>query len=76
MKSFRYVSGPDEDLISRIPYGRLLCHNKVHIDDPYQRHGERGFRVFTIDDESDGGEVEGCPCGWRPDLRDHFVERR
>lgn len=50
--------------------GEALAHNTViHTRD--MLHGANGFRWFSI---MQGGGWEKCPCGWRPDLGEHYAD--
>jgi hypothetical protein len=49
-----------------VPPGKVLVHNHIQ---PARRAGTRGFR-YWLADPSD--KVERCPCGWAPELGEHY----
>jgi hypothetical protein len=56
-----------------IPTGKILVHNGVvptKGDPKHWRSGQSGFR-FWFDSPSANYEV--CPCGWAPNLPEHYI---
>jgi hypothetical protein len=48
----------------KIPDGRVLCHNPVKAYAVDQRHGDKGFRVFTFAAGKKPANFVKCHCGW------------
>jgi hypothetical protein len=49
-----------------IPAGQVVVHNSVR---PTRRLGSRGFRAWLA---SRAASLEPCPCGWAPELGEHY----
>jgi hypothetical protein len=49
--------------------GEVLAHNHV-LHTRWMPHGEKRFRWFSI---IPGPGWKKCPCGWRPDLGEHYA---
>jgi hypothetical protein len=49
-----------------LPAGQVIVHNRVK---PRRRIGAGGFRIWmqAIEDK-----IEPCPCGWAPELGEHY----
>lgn len=55
----------------RLRAGEILVHNHVaHLADTSS--GVNGFRYFVCD-ASPGHGWALCPCGWRPNLGEHYA---
>jgi hypothetical protein len=52
-----------------VPADKVLVHNQVRATG---RLGLRGFRVWLS--SPDPAKLEVCPCGWAPELGQHFRE--
>lgn len=51
--------------------GRVLVHNGVY--PVARRPGVRGSRCWT---QAPDDRLETCPCGWAPELGEHYRVRR
>jgi hypothetical protein len=51
----------------RPPEGKVLVHNQVY--PVARRSGCRGSRWWVQDP---GERMERCPCGWAPELGEHY----
>jgi len=50
--------------------GLILIHDPIS---PTRRTSNRGFRIWATDQANTS--VERCPCGWAPELGQHYRER-
>ena len=59
------------DYLSRIPkavpVGKILVHNDIW--PPVRRIGTKGFRIWFA---TPSDRFEKCPCGWAPELPEHY----
>ena len=50
-----------------VPAGKILVHNDIW---PPVRHlGTKGFRIWFA---TPSDRFEKCPCGWAPELPEHY----
>lgn len=80
MRTVRYITGiPRKPL----PPGHVVVHNHVRPTHPIGTHGFRAWIAAPDDDERiaayargrDPYEAERCPCGWAPELAEHYRVR-
>ena len=56
-----------------VPENRIIVHNHVM---PQRELGTEGFRAWLADRNATEYQVEVCPCGWAPHLREHYRVKR
>ena len=59
------------DIPETIPAKFVLVHNSIR--PPPKRIGTRGFRAWL---QEPNDRLEVCPCGWAPELPEHFRIKR